>query len=607
MHRRDYLALTAAFGGLGGLPSGAVATPASTTGTVSGGCTEGIQRTDWVPHYTVEIEKEGVATVEITVEGTEIPRDIGLGTGSSDQYTTLQGEDALEEREWGLLWTPAINDTVTHEVPLGNYRAGNVVAEVSDDAVFTVVNELVAPTGWAGGVDALPEVHRFTINPPDGWTAAFSGDEVGTNTYEVNPRLPLDQYPRELIAVGDFDVRTREVSGTGIRGVSLPSADGVDVEDALDLWADALPHFEYYYQDAAFPKLGVIVPTPEGRRGGQAREHSFVVTDNLPLMERGTRTLSTVAAELGRTFQRHDQPRWYLDGTNNWINQLLVLYEADRISEDELREHLQIAATEGGKYVGEPYETRLDEIEDARWMALPMLAALDMDVRARTNGEADYSDLLARTQDPRGCDSYTVEREALLTALVDITGVAYVEFFERFIDGWDYPEVVLSEAFSVSNPRTVDFGPALKYASVDLSPEQPGVGEPMTVTGRLENVGSAEWESTVEFRVDGTAVGTRDVELAAGQAEIVTFEHIFEAPGPSVLALDRCPVGEVSVTPDTTPTETAASPTATATEGPTPTATESPVQPGLGVLQALGGLGGLTVLLFGRRSGADDG
>lgn len=598
MNRRGFVALA---GGLAGVPTvPSVGARGMTEEHAGSRCDEEIERTDWVPHYTVSIEPDGQATVELSVEGSDVPGDIGLGTGQSNVIETLTGEAALDEREWGLLWDTSVADTVAHRVELGVYESGNIVAEVFDDAVFTVVNELVAPTGWKGGIDALPEVHRFTIDAPNGWTATFSGDQVGPNTYEVNPRIPLDQFPREVIPVGDFDVHTREVDGTTLRAVSLPAADGIAPETALDLWAEAVPRLEHYYQEAPFPKLGVIVPAPEGRIGGQGREHTFVVTDNVPLIDPEDRAISPALGELGRTYQRHDQPRWYLDGSNGWVLRAM-LAEIGRLSEDELREHLKIAGTEGGLYVGDPYEVPATE---TRWKATPVLAALDMDVRARTDGAVDYADLLARTHDPRPCGSYTVERERILTALVTLTGVEYTAFFERFVDGSEYPDVVLTDDFSITDPTTVAFGPALSYGAPELSSRELRTGEEVSVTTELENVGSAAVTSTVTFRVAGTAVGTTDVALEPDESTEIAFDHEFTEPGTHRLALDRYDLGTVSVS-------TALTSTATSTVEPVPeTSTEEPTArtdettessgAGFGWPGAIGAIGGAAFLLLRR-------
>ena len=73
------------------------------------------------------------------------------------------------------------------------------------------------------------------------------------------------------------------------------------------------------------------------------------------------------------------------------------------------------------------------------------------------------------------------------------------------------------------------------------------VGESVEVTATVENAGDEEGTFHAELRVDGTIVDTRDVTVAAGETETVTFEPTFEEPGEYELSVSDTRAGTVTV------------------------------------------------------------
>jgi len=81
--------------------------------------------------------------------------------------------------------------------------------------------------------------------------------------------------------------------------------------------------------------------------------------------------------------------------------------------------------------------------------------------------------------------------------------------------------------------------------SLETTPENPRVGQQITVTGIFENVGGSERTVTLELRADGEVIASEQVTLAPGERGTITGTVTFDRPGAYEVAL-----GNSSITVD---------------------------------------------------------
>lgn len=123
--------------------------------------------------------------------------------------------------------------------------------------------------------------------------------------------------------------------------------------------------------------------------------------------------------------------------------------------------------------------------------------------------------------------------------------------------------------------------PELAVRDARLGDRTPAVGDVVTATADLENVGRVAGEFEVALAVGDTVVGTRTVTLAPGERAEVAYEHAFEEPGEFTLRLNGERVGTVSVRANGEPAGTVSARTASAGE------TTTAGQPGFGIVAVL--------------------
>ena len=137
--------------------------------------------------------------------------------------------------------------------------------------------------------------------------------------------------------------------------------------------------------------------------------------------------------------------------------------------------------------------------------------------------------------------------------------------------------------FEADSPGLSVFAVGTKRApSLTVSPTPPAtgaiVGEPVAVSTRVTNDGTASGMRTLSLRVDGSVRATETVTVAPGENVTVELTTRFDAAGTYDLRVDGVDAGTVSVSAEPTAVATAtdaptAAPTATPTTTPAPTAT----------------------------------
>lgn len=75
------------------------------------------------------------------------------------------------------------------------------------------------------------------------------------------------------------------------------------------------------------------------------------------------------------------------------------------------------------------------------------------------------------------------------------------------------------------------------------------VGEPLEVTGRVENEGDRAGRFYAELRIDGAIVDTEEMTIGGGDVATVTFTHSFDEPNEHEVSVNDAIAGVVSVEP----------------------------------------------------------
>jgi len=193
--------------------------------------------------------------------------------------------------------------------------------------------------------------------------------------------------------------------------------------------------------------------------GGAARDHSFIVQGNSPTFSTETGR-STYVHEFTHLYQRN----WGAAGSD-WISegmasyyQHLVLREAGLVSPTEFRQMVRIDTTDGSAEIGDPVSSTAAGLKYQKGEIV--YAALDIAVRADTNGEKTVADVVTRfnTQTQDSEDRLYVTKSEFLAAIEGATGESYDDFYGSYVESTTYPGVVLSEDYSLSNPVAPDPG-----------------------------------------------------------------------------------------------------------------------------------------------------
>lgn len=500
---------------------------------------------DWRIQHTIDVSKDGIATVSTELSGDEIPRVVSLNRKHSTNVEILDGKDALTAGGGPFYrWDTSTQTAIEYAAELGHMNT----SFVGSRSVSFRGRELMLVKNWDGGRDAVPKNRLVTINPPDDWSVASPGIERGTNTYELAPDAWHHDMIKEFFAVGDFTVRTASVDGAELRLVALPAAEPPDMDELESVLANVLPVVADLFGDTVtYPRLGIIGPIEinGGVAGGTGNSHSFSVTDTTAPETAeiyNDRGMSVHVHELTHTFHRFSSPHWHQEGQAVYVAKL-GLFEAGEISEDTFKSVFQNRIEKGGNQPKDALPS-----ESASKQGGMIYAGLDMDVRARTDGAEDVGSYLSRVNDQRSDRNAppTISREDSIEALREITGVDYTPFFERFVDTPDYPRNVLGDRFSLTDPVTT-WGFDFEIASVDAEETTIQEGEEGTVSATIRNASEYWGTDYVDLVVDDEVVDSEKIALDPGATGTVEFVDSFERPGEYSIDVDGASAPAVSV------------------------------------------------------------
>jgi len=488
----------------------------------------------WRVTNDVTVYRNGTARVVLTTNrSVEI---VQLGKRNVNGLEFLEGSEAVTNDENRVVWEPTVADRVVYRVELGNApRYGSAVLE---EAVLFRTTEILSAKYWRGDLPA-PE-RRLALHAPDGWTEAAPGERVGPDEYALRPSTREGTFLREMVAVGDFEVQTWTAGDDTIRYAAFPNAVAPAAADLREVLTGTMPVLEEYTgADPDYPFLVMTVPESI-ENGGVARDHSFIVQGSTPVFNLDGR--STYVHELTHLYQRN----WGVQG-QDWLSegmamyyQHLALYEAEFVTAEEFRRMVRVYTTDGtdgtGRTVGDPIRTTAGQQKYAKGEAV--FAALDVAVRAETDGESDVGDIVAefneQTSDSE--DRFYVTRSEFLGAAENVTGSSYEDFYANYVESPAYPDVLLSEDYSLADPPSVDSGlpPAATLAARNDELRERIEAQNATVRSLRDRL--AERNGTVEDLQDELA--SLEDELADREETVRTLRERLAERNETVASLN---------------------------------------------------------------------
>jgi uncharacterized membrane protein len=92
-----------------------------------------------------------------------------------------------------------------------------------------------------------------------------------------------------------------------------------------------------------------------------------------------------------------------------------------------------------------------------------------------------------------------------------------------------------------------EVSPNVSVREATLGADRIHVGEPVDVTTIVENTGREAGTKTIELRIDGEAVASREVTVGPESSQTVTFTRTFEEAGTFAIAVDEVEAGTLAV------------------------------------------------------------
>lgn len=428
------------------------------------------QTSNYTVHQTLNIEKNGTVTVRLEVTGTEIPNELYLRwVYANAKPTILEGKQYLtatshESFIWNTSHSVTYQLNLSETTPLFQFPRGFTSKAVwfSQRNLLTVKSSSIS----------TPSAFRVTIHPPEGWNGTAPGKQIDDDTYELPARKNTHYFtPRDIYAVGDFQVYTTERAGTEYRVAHVPSANPPpSPADHLELLASAGTVLgNQIGVDAAYGRFGLVVPDGPAHTGSaQARSHSYVVSETergnpINLRKGGE---SIYVHEIAHTYLTFGGPEWISEGAATYLEPY-ILYKTGYISSEAYKRTLSDMASD---YQG---AKRILPASNHYEGGAVAIAALDLDIRARTNGKKNVTDFFAKVFD-QSYAGYISANESI-TALKSLTGADYSDFLLNRVhspskftaiaradytlsDGVKYPSVKSSQSSQYDVTGDGEFG-----------------------------------------------------------------------------------------------------------------------------------------------------
>ncbi|ELY96967.1 hypothetical protein C482_14389 [Natrialba chahannaoensis JCM 10990] len=432
---------------------------------------------------------------------------------------------------------------------------------VSDTANLKQVDDTTFE--WTGGSDPVIELDvdpsRSQIgagNYADGETGfimtpspRLSWTYTGSNPTVVN-RASFDgtgHATTRAMYAGEHAHHT-DAAGTMVASVIVPAEleSEIDAEAQLSQATAAAEFAEWRLQHDRLTLY--VLPgehTPQ-RQGGQAIGNVAWVASDSAAVD----TVDNVPAhELAHIFLGSfgdDEMLWLTEATGEYYGYLIALNSGqgtfDEFYDTVTDERYEDAILTDPAVVS---QSTADYQKGAH-----VLAGLDAAIRTETDGESTLLDVL--TQETYDLEDY----DEFKAAVVDVSGEpALAAWIDQYVDGEETPAIPDDESlFTLPGSTTDEFtkvgfatelGPSPQFSVSGLHRDLPlrdseptvWVGERVSTTATIENVGSEDGAHTIPMLVDGHIAATETVHLEAGETATVTIGHNLTSSGTYELAV----------------------------------------------------------------------
>jgi predicted metalloprotease with PDZ domain len=349
------------------------------------------KRTSYDVDYLVAfLPAEKVAAVTISVRpGTGMANSFDFRMDPK-RYTQIEGDGTIERDGDRLLWDPpAKGGELRYRYRIDKRRrGGGYDARITDHWTIVRGDHLI-PSAVVRTTPGADSRARLRFDLPEGWSVdtpwKLAAD--GKRYVIVNPERRFDR-PTGWMIAGDLGIRREQLDGMEI-AVAAPRGEAMRRNEVL-----AMVHVSYPELQAAFGKLPskiLIVGAGDPMwRGGLSGPRSLYMHAARPLIsENGTSTLMHELVHVITRIQGTHEP-WIAEGIAEYYS-LSLLYRSALISEARYRRGLEWMENHG-RNVRTLRGVRSHGPVTAR--AVTLFAALDAEIRERSQGERDLDDVV---------------------------------------------------------------------------------------------------------------------------------------------------------------------------------------------------------------------
>ncbi|GAB3020258.1 right-handed parallel beta-helix repeat-containing protein [Natronobiforma cellulositropha] len=462
----------------------------------------------------------------------------------------------LSEQRWfndlvGVAIEVRGNDFVSND--------GGVTVDAEADEVAIVENSFESTTGLAVEYAVTDPAHSLNAtnnwwgdasgpsggveDPVTGTSADGSGDDVGENvlfdpwlTSEPDDDEPGDEPEADLSLVDASVSETDVVEGDDVTITA-------DVENAGDAAGEYTAALEIDGSGVATETVSVDAGETESVSFTHAFDTAGAYDVTVDGVEAGT--VSVTEPTGGLVIQVTDED------TGDGIEMAYEIWDGDTLIEDGETDDngaTFLASVPVGTYdvdLSAPgYEPKTVEAveiepdEDTNLYVdltpLPELSVVDASLSDDEVAVGENVRITATVENSfESAETYEATLEidgapvANETVSVDANTTATVAFTHGFDDGGLFDVTVDGVA---AGTVTVD-DPALEVTDASVSTDEAAVGEDVTITATVENSGVETGSHVTTLGVNGTAVATETVEVAANGSMEVEFTHAFDEGG----------------------------------------------------------------------------
>ncbi len=367
-----------------------------------------------VDYHVAFLPEDGVAAVEIRVapgKGRLLSLDFAM---AEKRYLDVTGDGELERSKDRALWTPPEKGgslRYRYRIDRKRRNAG-YDARITDSWVILRGDQLV-PAAFVRSTPGARSKASISFELPEGWTSAQTAYESGDAPNSFVLKNPERRFVRPVgwIIAGDLGIRRDKVEDMQLV-VAAPRGETYRRMDIVSIVTATAPEMKLAF--GTLPdKLLILGAGDPMWRGGLSGPNSLYLHAARPMIgEDGT---STLLHELTHTFTRLTGDRghdWIAEGFAEYYAIHLPL-RSGLVSDSRFDRTLRSLA-QRGRNIKQLPASRSTGDRTAR--AVVMLAALDEELRARSNGERSIDDLTQALMKKRrvSTDDVILEAEKLL-------------------------------------------------------------------------------------------------------------------------------------------------------------------------------------------------